>query len=156
MIINIRRIVITLVAAMTVWVGFAQKAGGFDPARFEAELEQFVATEAALTPAESAVFFPVYREMRNKQLAYFAEERRLRFVDTSDEVACADVIKRRDANDIELKNLQRDYHARFLKILPATKVFRILRAEDAFHRRLFKKGLGHDTNKSRKDKKTRK
>ena len=39
----------------------------FDPQRFQADLEQFITREAGLTPMEAAAFFPVYREMLNKQ-----------------------------------------------------------------------------------------
>lgn len=77
----------------------AQKPKNFDPERFQRELEQFIATQACLSPAESAEFFPVYREMRNKQWAYFANERRLRHIDTSDDKACAEAIRKRDAGD---------------------------------------------------------
>ena len=52
----------------------------FDPAKFEKELEQFIVTEAALTPSESAKFFPVYREMRKKIMSYFSDMQRNRFV----------------------------------------------------------------------------
>ena len=45
----------------------------FDPAKFEKELEQFIVTEAALTPSESAKFFPVFREMRKKLMSYFSD-----------------------------------------------------------------------------------
>ena len=45
----------------------------FNPQKFQAELEQFITTEAGLTPQESAAFFPVYRDMRKKQMTYFAE-----------------------------------------------------------------------------------
>ena len=38
----------------------------FNPQKFQAELEQFISTEAGLTPQESAAFFPVYRDMRNR------------------------------------------------------------------------------------------
>lgn len=48
----------------------AQKHHHFDPAQFQADLEQFITSEAGLTPKESAAFFPVYREMREKQLAF--------------------------------------------------------------------------------------
>ena len=41
----------------------------FDPARFEAELEQFITTSAGLTPNEASAFFPLYREMQKKQLS---------------------------------------------------------------------------------------
>ena len=88
---------------------------------------------------EASAFFPVYREMRKKQLAYFGEERRLRHVDPTDEKACAEAIRKRDKNDIELKVLQQTYHERFMTILPATKIFRVLKAESKFHRQFFKK-----------------
>ena len=106
------------------------------------ELEQFIATQACLSPAESAEFFPVYREMRNKQWAYFANERRLRHIDTSDDKACAEAIRKRDAGDLELKRIQQTYHEKFMTILPASKVYLIIKAEDNFHRRLFKPNNG--------------
>ena len=55
-----------IIALMTLVVSLAQaqKPKNFDPERFQRELEQFIATQACLSPAESAEFFPVYREMR--------------------------------------------------------------------------------------------
>lgn len=117
----------------------AQKKNNFDPVKFETDLEQFIASEVGLTPGEASAFFPVYREMRKKQLAYFGEERRLCHVDPTDEKACAEAIRKRDKNDIELKVLQQTYHERFMTMLPATKVFRVLKAENKFHRQFFKK-----------------
>lgn len=128
-----------LVAMLMCAIGImAQRPSKFDPERFETELEQFVATRAGLTPAQSAAFFPVYREMRKRQLANFCMEKRLRHIDTSDDKACAEAIRSRDEGDIELKRMQQAYHERFMTILPASKVYLILRAEDAFHRQLFK------------------
>lgn len=117
----------------------AQKKNNFDPVKFETDLEQFIASEVGLTPGEASVFFPVYREMRKKQSAYFGEERRLRHVDPTDEKACVEAIRKRDKNDIELKVLQQTYHERFMTMLPATKVFKVLKAENKFHRQFFKK-----------------
>ncbi|MBQ1773360.1 MAG: hypothetical protein IIZ97_03825, partial [Prevotella sp.] len=45
----------------------AQGQQKFDPERYQADLEQFITSEACLTPQESARFFPVYREMMKKQ-----------------------------------------------------------------------------------------
>lgn len=117
----------------------AQGDRKFDPAKFEADLEQFVATEAALTPQEAAAFFPLYREMRRKQLAFFGEDRRLSTIDESDDKACADAIRRRDDNDLEIKRLQQVYHDKFMRVLSPSKVFRVIKAEDKFHRQLFKR-----------------
>lgn len=116
----------------------AQKKHKFDPAKFQADLEHFITVDAGLTPAESAIFFPVYREMRNKQWAYLGEERRLRCIDTSDDKACEEAIRKRDKNDFDMKILQQTYHERFMTLLSPSKVYRILRAEDKFHKRLFK------------------
>ena len=126
-------------ALLCCMLSLAQDGKGFDPARFEADLEQFVATEAALTPQESAAFFPLYREMRRKQFAFFGEDRRLSNVDTSDDKACAKAIRRRDENDLEIKRLQRTYHEKFMRVIPASKVFKVIMAEDRFHRQLFKR-----------------
>ena len=151
-----RRIFLTLLALAVLLLAHAQKPPKFDPERFQADLEQFITTQAALTPAESAVFFPLYREMREKQMAYIGEARRMRFVDMNNEEACIDIIRQRDKNEIEMKKLQRDYHLRFLKILPATKVLRILKAEDDFHRRLFKKCDGGHAAKTKHNVKRKK
>lgn len=120
-------------------LAIAQEPKKFDPAQFEADLEQFVTTEARLTPVESAEFFPLYREMRKKQMAYFCDHRRWHYIDEADDKACADAIRRIDNNDLEIKRLQQAYHEKFLRILPASKVYRIIKAEEKFHRQQFKR-----------------
>ena len=134
-----RRYIIVLLVLLCSVVAMAQEPKKFDPVQFEADLEQFVATEARLTPTESATFFPLYREMRKKQMAYFGYHRRWHIVDESDDKACAEAIRRMDSNDLEIKRLQQLYHEKFLHILPASKVFRIIKAEDKFHRQQFKR-----------------
>ena len=134
-----RRYIIVLLVLLCSVVAMAQEPKKFDPVQFEADLEQFVATEARLTPTESAAFFPLYREMRKKQMAYFGYHRRWHIVDESDDKACAEAIRRLDSNDLEIKRLLQLYHEKFLHILPASKVFRIIKAEEKFHRQQFKR-----------------
>lgn len=133
-----RKYIFLLVVVLLCQVASAQQRKKFDPAKFEADLEQFVATEAALTPQEAAEFFPLYREMRRKQFALFGEDRRLCNVDASDDRACAEAIRRRDENDLDMKRLQQTYHEKFMRVISPSKVFRVIRAEDKFHRQLFK------------------
>ena len=134
-----RRYIIVLLVLLCSVVAMAQEPKKFDPVQFEANLEQFVATEARLTPAESATFFPLYREMRKKQMAYFGDHRRLHIIGELDDKVCAEAIRRMDKNDLEVKRLQQLYHEKFLRILPASKVFRIIKAEEKFHRQQFKR-----------------
>ena len=115
-----RFVIILFTALLCVTEMAAQKHHHFDPAQFQADLEQFITSEAGLTPKEAAAFFPVYREMREKQLAFFGQDRRLCHVDTNDDKACAEAIALRDDNDIKMKQLQKKYHLRFMKILPAS------------------------------------
>jgi hypothetical protein len=113
--------------------------GGFDPKRFQAELEQFITTNACLTPSEAAKFFPVYRQMGKKMRMIFDEMRRTRHVNPNDNEACAESIRRQDELDIQLKQLQQEYHSRFMTILSPKKVFSVIKAEERFHRQAFKR-----------------
>ena len=72
-------------------------------------------------------------------MAYFSDHRRWHYIDEADDKACADAIRRLDNNDLEIKRLQQAYHEKFLRILPASKVYRIIKAEDKFHRQQFKR-----------------
>ena len=118
----------------------------FNPEKFEAELEQYITTEACLSPRESAQLFPLYREMRKKQLALFGAMRRGRFVNMKNNDECLKMIRENDKRDVEMKKLQQKYHNEFLKVLPASKVFRIIQAEEQFHRKVFKRAFKRDYN----------
>ncbi len=116
-----------------------KKRPAFNPAKFEADLEQFITTKACLSPTEAAKFFPVYRQMMKKQRMLFDEMRRYHHVNPKDNEACANAIRRQDELDIEIKQLQQEYHARFMLILPACKVLAVIKAEGDFHRQIFKR-----------------
>jgi len=139
--INMKKLLI-LIIMLAVWgapQAYAQGRHAFDPGKFEASLEQFITMEVALTPQEAASFFPIYRDMRKKLMVYFDEGRRYRHVDITDDKACEAAIKRRDNNDIKMKEIQQTYHNKFMRVLPAGKVLRIIRAEEKFHRQFFKR-----------------
>ncbi|MBR1468809.1 MAG: hypothetical protein IJ605_01655 [Prevotella sp.] len=111
----------------------------FDPAKFDADLEQFITTEAGLSPQEASAFFPLYREMLRKQRVFFDAMRRDRHQDPTDDKACREFIEKRDKMDVEIKEIQQTYHSKFMKVLSPSKVFKIIQAEERFHRKAFKK-----------------
>ena len=119
--------------------GQHKKRPPFNPAKFEADLEQFITVNACLSPSQAASFFPVYRQMMKKQRALFDEMRRLRMINPKDNEACEEAIRKQDELDIQIKQLQQEYHGRFLMMLPANKVLSIIKAEEKFHRQIFKK-----------------
>ena len=119
--------------------GQHRKRPPFNPAKFEADLEQFITVNACLSPSQAASFFPVYRQMMKKQRALFDEMRRLRMINQKDNEACEEAIRKQDELDIQIKQLQQEYHGRFLMMLPANKVLSIIKAEEKFHRQIFRK-----------------
>jgi hypothetical protein len=118
-----------------------QRGGGqqgsqerFSPEKFDADLQEFITKEAGLSHQEAAKFFPVYKEMLGKQRALFMRQSQLAKVKPADEQGCMKVIKEGDDIDLELKNIQKNYHKRFLDLMPASKVYDILQAEQRFFR----------------------
>lgn len=133
-------ITVLILALVTTLPALAQdRDHKFDPAKFDAEMEQFITTEAALTPQEAASFFPLFREMLKKQRMYFGQMRRFYHIDTNDEKACREAVLEHDRLDMEMKQLQQDYHQKFMRVLPPSKVYKVLRAENKFHRQMFKR-----------------
>ena len=152
-----RHLILVIMAAIAMMMGgipcHAENTQGqrppFDPKRFEADLEQYITTHASLTPQEASKFFPVYRQMMKKMRSCFDEMRRLHFVNPADEKGCAEAIRRQDELDIEMKQLQQEYHNRFMYILPASKVLQVIKAEEKFHRQAFKRARQWHQNHSK-------
>ena len=116
------------------WQQQPQQAQQFSPEQFEKELQQFITKEAGLTPQEAAKFFPVYHEMQKKQRALFGRQQQLGRQKPSDEKGCEKAIRQRDEIELELKRIQQTYHNRLLSIVPASKLYDAIKAEDRFHR----------------------
>lgn len=111
----------------------------FSPERFKADQEQFIVREACLTPQDAEKFFPLYDEMHKKERAIFDRMRNIGFVKPATEIECKRAIWEHDKLDLELKKIDQYYHSKFLKILPASKVYDIIQAEDKFHRTMLRK-----------------
>lgn len=110
----------------------------FSPERFQAQIEEYITKEANLTTQEAVAFFPIYKEMMEKQRAVFMRQRNVSRVKPADEQGCLKAIKEQDEIDLELKRIQQTYHLRFLETLSASKVYDILRAEEHFHRNMMR------------------
>lgn len=124
----------------------AQETRKFSPEKFQAEMEQFITKEANLTPEEAAKFFPLFREMQQKQRAIFEKVRKEGFVKPVDDASCRKLVERRDANELEQKKIQQLYHQKFFTVISPSKVFDVLIAEERFHRRAFR-NWGQGNNK---------
>lgn len=123
----------------------AQEQKKFSPQQFQADLEQYITKEAQLTSEEAARFFPVFREMQEKQRAQSKLLMNPRKERPSDEAAYRKAIEQRDVAELEQKKIQQQYHQRFFRLLSAKKVYDVLHAEDRFLRQAFRNwGKGHN------------
>lgn len=123
--------------------GFADEPQKFSPEKFQAELEQFIAKEACLTKEESEKFFPLYREMQQKQRAVFQQMKALGRNKPADEAGCKQAVQKRDALELEQHRILQLYHNKFLTVLPASKVYDVIIAENRFHRRALRNFGNH-------------
>lgn len=126
---------VVLLMVMSVGNMAAQDRKGFDPARFRAELHQFITVEACLTPSEAAAFFPLYDQLNQKQRELYDQIRELKRVKPTDETRCRKVIAEIDRLELEIKQLQSTYHTKFLTVISASKLYDVINAEGKFHRR---------------------
>ena len=134
-----KKLIYLLISLMfTLNIG-AQNQQKFSPEKFDAELHEFITSQAKLTPQEATKFFLIYKEMQGKQRAIYEKQRILGMQRPHDESSCLKAIRERDAIDLELKRIQQCYHEKFLEIMPASKLYEVLQAEDRFHRRMLRR-----------------
>lgn len=124
-------IAVLLLSVMSVTAHDPQK---FSPEKFQADMEQFITKEASLTAEEAAKFFPLYREMQQKQRAVWNQMKDLGRNKPADEAACKQAVQKRDELELEQRRIIQTYHNKFFKVLPASKVYDVIIAENKFHR----------------------
>lgn len=132
--------IIIAVAAMA--GAHAQPKGErFSPEQFRAHLEGFISHEAGLTTSEAKVFFPLYHELQEKehklQDKIFRLKRKGPDNDASDK-EYADAVE--DIKELEVKKaqLEEQYFKKMCKVIPARKVYLVMKAEDKFHRKMLR------------------
>ncbi len=135
-----RKLFVLFIFIFAVCTAGAQgKRSKFTPERFDAELEQYITKKACLTPKEASIFFPLYSEMSKKQRIVHQEIKKLKRIKPTTDAECRKNISKRASLDIQMKQIQKTYHEKFMQVLPPQKVYDILKAEDRFHRQMFKR-----------------
>ena len=138
-------IAVLLLSVMSVMAHDPQK---FSPEKFQADMEQFITKEASLTAEEAAKFFPLYREMQQKQRAVWNQMKNMGRNKPADEAACKQAVQKRDELELEQRRIIQTYHNKFFKVLPASKVYDVIIAENKFHRFAIRNfGQGQQGNK---------
>ena len=136
-----RKIIFILLAAFTITVSAIAQGHDKRLSRkdYTRQLELFIIREAQFNAKEADEFLKIFKEMQQKQRKVFEAMKFVGKKYPQDESACAEAIRKKDKMDIELKTLQQHYHNKLLKVLPACKVLKAIKAEDRFHRQMLKK-----------------
>lgn len=119
--------------------GHKEEQKKFDPERYQRELEAFICREACLTKQEAQAIFPLFREMQQKQRAIYMKKKVFDKAALCDNKAAEAVILAYDERELAIKKLQQQYHKQFIKVVPATKVLKLIRAEERFNRNMMRK-----------------
>lgn len=135
-----------IVFCLSVCIANAQKK--FDPAKFRVDLHKYITAEAHLTAAEAEKFFPLYDEMKDKQMKLHKESKGCHKKPAT-EAACRSAIIKSDDIELRKKQIEKTYHLKFLNVLSASKLYDVLHAEGKFHRKVLRDVARGDKNKCR-------
>ena len=133
-----KKTIVLLVCLTVSLLGMSQDKRKFSPEKFQAELEAFIKQEAKFSDEEAAKYFPLLREMQQKHRNLYSRMRQAGKEKPADEKGCEAAIRDCDRINIELKQLEQTYHKKMIQVLPASKVYDAIKAENRFHRRMMK------------------
>ena len=138
-----KQTVIILILQLFMVVSVSAQGGQqkFSPEKFDADMEKFVTEQAKLTQQEADKFFPLFREMHQKQRAVYHKIRQATKQQPADDKACETTLKECDKLNIELRQIEQAYHLKMMKAVPAKKVYDAIMAENNFHRRMMRGGM---------------
>lgn len=138
-----KQTVIILILQLFMVVSVSAQGGQqkFSPEKFDADMEKFVTEQAKLTQQEADKFFPLFREMHQKQRAVYHKIRQATKQQPADDKACETTLKECDKLNIELRQIEQAYHQKMMKAVPAKKVYDAIMAENIFHRRTMRGGF---------------
>ena len=131
-----RIVTISLLLIMTLMVNAQDKR--FSPEKFEADLKAYITKEASLTTKEAYKGYPVFCELREKQRVIYDKMRKFGMNKPVGDEACKQAIIEYDKLNLELRQLDVDYHKKMIKLVSASKVYEIMQAENRFHRQMMK------------------
>ena len=141
MVIIMKRTILFLAMAvftLTIWAQPGQQNGvpRFDPQKYQQMIEESLTKAACLTPEEAKAFFPLYNEMRAKQREVGKQIHELKKNASGDAKQYAETIQKINQLKVDMAVLEQKYYKRMVNAVPADKVFKVIKADDEFHRRM--------------------
>lgn len=117
------------------------RGGRVDPSEFRHKLERFIIDEAGISPDEAAKFFPVFHEMKDKQMEIGKQIMRLKKKKDPAQMTekeCTEIVLKVESLKVEQAKVGESYTKKMCKTISSKKVFKALKAEDHFHRMMLR------------------
>jgi hypothetical protein len=116
-----RMVILALTALFTIGLWAQAPEQGkprFDPKEFQQRMEAELTRQAGLTPEEAKLFFPLYKEMKEKQRNIGVQIHELK-KGQKDDATCAATIARIKQLQVESVQLEQTYYKRLVEAVPA-------------------------------------
>lgn len=119
----------------------------FDARRFEANLETYISKEAHLSDAEAGKLFPLYRQMQSQKRNLHNQLHQIRKMKPSSDKEAEKLVAKCDNIEIEIRQIEKQYHLKMQKVVNARKLYDVIQAERRFHRMALKKQTNKQTKR---------
>ena len=142
-----KKILIYCICAMMALPMMAQQNRGadgrkhFDPAGFREKMERFMIEEADITREEATKFFPIFHEMKDKQMEIgrqIMELKKQKNPGQMTEKECTEAVLKIESLKVEQAEVGATYTKKLCKAISSKKVFKAMNAEDRFHRMMLR------------------
>lgn len=125
----------------------AQEQKTFSPKEFLLQQEKFITKEAQLNSNEAAGFFPLFHEMNNQLRNKDKQIRELMWkvrTEQLNEAQYKEILQKLDHFALEKVKIEMSYHKKFLTVLSAEKVVKVMDANRHFDRQLLKRMINRE------------
>ncbi len=110
---------------------------------FDAQKVAFFTQQLDLSPAEAALFWPLYNEMQKKTRAIEESMRKgvheVKEAKGLKEADYKEAIGKMLSYESSMQKVKEEYYQKMLAVIPASKIWKLSEAERKFHRQLFEK-----------------
>lgn len=99
---------------------------------------QYLSSKMTLTADEAQIFWPIYREYHSKREEISNAKKKLQVPNINSDAAYLNTVNAYIDAKFESAELLKEYHMKYLEILPAQKVFELYMFDEEFNKKLLK------------------
>lgn len=123
----------------------------FQPKEFVKDMEAFIVCEANLTPEEATAFFPLFHQLKRGQRELQKQIVKLsKSIENQNlsEQQCEEILEKITQCHVKLEELQVNALSEWRKLLPASKVLKVILADHKFGKKVYREMMQKRKNRS--------